>query len=190
MDIKIFILNDDRQSQKLPLVLEELRMHGINNYEIVPAIIEANKTVVESINAGHKSIVRKAQEQGLPFVVIGEDDLMFTAPDAWEYFIKNIPDSYDLYLSCSYVKNAIPNSDVIDNLICGVHLYVVNGCFYEKFLSVPDTEHIDTALGDLKCNYVFCKPFPCLQRSGFSANNPGEPVNYNSILQPEDIYRG
>lgn len=190
MDIKLHILHDDRQPQKLPLLLNELSSQGITNYEIVPAIIEGNKTVVESINAGHKSIVRRAKEQGLPCVAIAEDDISFTAPDAWQYFLNQMPKEFDVYLACSYIRNLVPNTGDIENLICGFHLYILNSSYYDAFLSVPDKEHIDVAVGDLKGNFVFCKPFPCLQRAGFSANNPGEPVNYNGILKSEDIYIG
>ncbi len=184
MDIKLHILHDDRQPQKLPLLLNELSSQGITNYEIVPAIIEGNKTVVESINAGHKSIVRKAQEQGLPFVAIGEDDLMFSAPYAWQFFLKNMPEQYDLYLWGSYIQ------PISNHKICGFQLYFVSEKFYDEFLSVPDTAHIDVAMDDLKGDYHFCYPFPALQRSGFSANNPGAEVNYNGILKQEDIYKG
>lgn len=188
--MKLHILYDDRRHEKYPLLMDELIAQGITSYQLIPALLEKNKTVVESINAGHKAIVRMAKEKNMPMVAIAEDDIMFTAPDAWQYFLKNIPKEFDVYLACSYIKDVNPNTQVVDNLICGFHCYIVAQHYYDKFLSVPDNEHIDVAIGDLKGNFVFCKPFPCLQRSGFSSNNPDSPCNYNAILQPEDIYRG
>lgn len=185
MDIKLYILHDDRRMEKYPLLMNELIQQGITKYEIVPAILDPKKNVIESINAGHKAIIRKAKENKLPFICVAEDDLMFTAPDAWQFFLKNIPETYDLYVASTYLF------PIEANKLTGFHLYICHEKFYDKFLSASDTEHIDNAVCDLRGDYKICYPFPCLQRPGWSSNSKVE-VNYQigTGVTEKDIYRG
>lgn len=185
----INVIFDNRFPDDYPrLIGEFIRQTVTPRYKFWEAVVDRD-SVVKSINASHKMIVRWAKENNMPMVAIAEQDLEFTCDKSWEYFSEQMPQDFDIYLGCSYIKNAIPNSDVVDNFICGFHLYVVHEKFYDAFLSVPDDAHIDTAVGDLKGNAVFCKPFVALQRVGYSANNKTV-VNYNVILKEEEIYRG
>jgi hypothetical protein len=172
------VILDERRIEKYDPLISELRRQKIK-YEIWPCILRPN--VVSSINASHKMIVRDAKEKGLKECFVGEDDLMFPAADGWQYFLKNKPTSYDLYLACTYV---VPISN---NRVCGFHLYAISDKFYDQFLSIPDDVHIDTYMDELKGDYHFCYPFPALQRPGFSSNNMAI-SNYNAVLKPEDIY--
>lgn len=177
MDLNI--IYDNRHSEDYGRLLGEFMVQDIYDFKFWDAVI-LKDSVVKSINASHKKIVQWAKDNNKKEVCIGEQDLTFPAKDGWKYFLKNKPDDYDIYLGCSYVPN---------DIICGFHLYVINESFYNKFLSIPDHEHIDTAANDLGGKYVFCKPYPALQRAGFSANNMTD-VNYNSVLKEEDIYKG
>lgn len=184
MDITINVILDNRHTpEDYPRLIGEFIKQGIVKYRFWDGVI-LKDSVVASINASHKKIVKWAKENKKKVVVIAEQDLYFTSPNAWQYFLDNMPKGFDLYLWGSYV---IPISN---NVICGFQLYVVSEKFYDEFLNVPDNEHIDTAMNDIKGDYHFCYPFPALQRPGFSANNPGGVVNYNAILKPEDIYNG
>lgn len=185
----INVIYDDRNADDYPRLLGEFIKQTVTPKHKFWNCIINKDSVVKSINASHKMIVNYAKDNNLPYVCIAEQDLEFTCEKSWEYFLEQMPQDFDIYLGCSYIKNAIPNSEVVDNLICGFHLYVVDQKFYDAFLSVPDDAHIDTAVGDLKGNFVFCKPFVALQRVGYSANNKTI-VNYNAILQQEDIYKG
>ncbi len=182
MGIRLNIIYDDRNQEKYDPLIEEINRQRVEDYRIWEAVV-LRDSVVASINASHKMIVREAKERGLKEVCIAEDDLMFPAADGWAYFLKNKPETYDLYLGATYV---VPISN---NIICGFHLYMVHEKFYDSFLSVPDTAHIDTAMADLKGDYKYCYPFAALQRPGLSANNKGQIVNYNKLLSPEDIYQ-
>ena len=126
-------------------------------------------------------IVQKAKENGDKECCIAEQDLTFTCSTAWEYFLKNKPKEFDLYLAATYIP------PISNNKVCGFHLFFIDSSFYEKFISAPDDVHIDTYMDDLKGDYHFCYPFPALQRSGFSANNKAV-VDYNKVLKKEDIY--
>lgn len=189
MDITINIIYDDRFPDDYPRLIGEFIKQTVTpKYKFWNCIINRD-SVVKSINASHKMIVNYAKDNNLPFVCIAEQDLEFTCNKAWQYFLEQIPKDFDIYLGCSYIKNVNPNTAVVDNFICGFQLYILNQRYYDAFLSVPDDQHIDTAVGDLKGNVVFCKPFVALQRSGFSSNNNAI-VNYNAVLNEEDIYRG
>jgi len=174
------IIFDDRQPNDYDRLLQEFERQGIRCYKFWEATVNTC-SVVKSINASHKKIVMWAKEQGLPEVCVAEQDLWFPAEDGWNYYLSKKPKEYDLYLSSTYI---IP---IENNKVCGFHLYFVSERFYDQFLSVPDESHIDTAVGDLRGNFVFCYPFAALQNPGFSANNKSV-VNYNSILKEQDVY--
>ncbi len=168
--------------EKYQPLIDELRIQRIRSYIIHPATV-LKHSVVESINASHKKIVRTAKEAGLPYVIIAEDDLMFTADGAWQYYLDNMPQSFDLYLGCTYVKPFSLNK------VAGFQLYTVHKKFYDTFLSAPDTDHIDIAMNYLGGDYHICLPVVALQRPGYSSNNNAY-ANYNhQTLSKEDLYK-
>lgn len=188
--MEIHLLYDSRpQPDKLPLVLDELERQALFLHEVwepVPA-----KTVVESISLSFKRIIQSAKSRGLCEVCIIEDDLMFASTGAWSYFIANKPKRFDIYLGGNYLLNnpdsySKPHYKVEEYV--GNQLIVVSEKYYDRFLSVPNKAHIDTAqkgLGD----FYACWPMVALQRPGFSAN-AGTKVNYNANLKPEWVYNG
>lgn len=179
---RLNIVFDERRIERYEPLMNELSTQKIENYEIWPCIIDRGD-VVRCINLSHKMIVSDAMDKGEKEVCIGEDDLWFPANDGWDYFLRNKPNEYDIYVACTY---CVP---ITNNIMTGFHLYMVHEKFYERFLSLPDNVHIDTSMNDLKGDWKFCYPFAALQRPGFSSNNKTQ-VNYNSILKPEDIYTG
>lgn len=176
------IIYDYRRSERHEPLMRELYNQGIEEYKIWNPV-EA-KTVVESINLTHKMIVRWAKEMEMEMVLIFEDDIMFPASNGYEYFLRNLPETFDIYSGGTYT-NDLGNK----NILCGFHCYITNSCFYDRYLSVSDKEHIDTAIDNMGGNFKVCRPMAALQRPGFSANNKVI-VNYNSILKTEDIYYG
>src|ERR1700744_1364832 len=186
--MKLNIIWDSRRPEKWEPLMAELSTQGITDYEIWSCLILPE--VVESISASHKMIVQDAKDKGLKEVCIAEDDLMFTAPGAWDYFLSKKPRFFDLYLGGCYspVKHGWDESPYSYTLEpVGFHLYILHERYYDTFLSPPDHLHIDTAQ---KSNTIkVCYPIVALQRPGFSANNKCD-QDYNSILKPEDIYHG
>lgn len=180
--MKLNIIYDARRVEKHEPLIKELEGQGITDFEIWPCLMFPD--VVFSINSSHKMIVRMAKEQGLPEVCIGEDDLQFTAPGAWEYFLSQKPaiKEYDLYLASTYIIEEPLKS------ICGFHLYTVSSRFYDTFLETDNNQHIDTLFNDIKGDYKFCYPFPALQRPGYSANN-NMVVNYNIMVEDKHIFK-
>lgn len=178
----INVIFDDRHNNDYGRLLGEFIQQGIAKYKFWDCVVDKD-SVVASINRSHKNIVARAKGQGHKKCVIAEQDLEFTCPTAWQYFLKNEPKEYDLYLWGSYI---LP---LTNHRVCGFQLYIISEKFYDTFLSIPENVHIDTYMDELKGDYKFCYPFPALQRVGFSANNRAV-VDYNKILEPKDIYNG
>ena len=176
------VVYDNRHPEDYGRLLGEFIQQGITSYKFWDCIVDKD-SVVKSINLSHKMIVKDAKENNYPFALVAEQDLTFTCPTSWEYFLKNKPEKYSLYLWGSYI---VPISN---NKVCGLQLYFIDSSFYDAFLSAPDNVHIDTYMDELKGDYHYCYPFPALQRAGFSANNKAV-VDYNKILEPKDIYKG
>lgn len=186
--MKLHIIFDSRRQEKYEPLIQEMNRQGIEDFEIFPCIMLPD--VVSAINASFKMLIRYAKEQGLKEIAIAEDDLFFPASDGWQYFIKNKPDDYDIYVAGNYLINnpeeyAEPLIKVKEYV--GNHCIIVNSRYYDKWLSIPDDRHCDTAHSGMGDFYV-CFPFAALQRPGFSSNNKTE-VNYNAILRPEWIYK-
>ncbi len=155
-------------------------------YEIWPCILLPN--VVSSISASHKMIVQDAKERGLVEVAIAEDDVCFPHEKGWEWFLKNKPPLFDIYVGGCYLpfdKQGKEGAFRVNEIV-GFHLYIVYSRYYDTFLATDEKQHIDTSQKS-KLMYC-CYPMAAIQRSGFSANNMAV-CNYNSILKPEDIYQ-
>ena len=183
-DTCINIIFDSRHTpQDYGRLLGEFIEQGITHYKFWDAVV-LKDSVVDSIAASHKMIVQDAKDRGLKECCIMEQDAAFTSPNAWKFFLENKPKYYDLYLWGSLT---VPLSN---NIVCGFQLYFISEKFYDTFLAVPKNNHIDTAMNDIKWDYHYCYPFPCLQRPGFSVNNNAI-VNYTAGcgITEKDIYR-
>lgn len=181
-DSCINVIYDNRQSDDYERLLSEFEKQGITNYRFWEAITD-RKTVIECINASHKMIVANAKYRGLPYVVIMEQDCYFTAMGAWRHFIKNTPESFDVYSAATYVDDLVNK-----NILCGFQLYMVHSSYYDTFLSVTDIGHIDTEIDNLKGNFKVCRPFAALQTKGWSFNHKMI-VDYNVVVNQNDIFK-
>ena len=129
------IIYDNRQDADYGRLLGEFIEQGITDYKFWDAVCK-KESVVESINASHKQIIRYAKENNIPEICVAEQDLTFTDKGAWDYFLKNKPKEFDIYLGATYI---LP---VSNKKICGFHLYIISEKYYDSFLSVPDDAHI------------------------------------------------
>ncbi len=140
------------------------------------------------VNLAHRQIVQFAKNNKMPFTIICEDDTTFFAPNAFKYFIDNIPDDYDTYHGMIYV------GDIIDNRITGVFsgmtLYAINYRFYDFFLSLPESIHIDRELGNYADQFKFmvCDKFICEQWGGKSDNTKTSIDSYRPFLVGRKIF--
>ena len=184
---RLNIIFDERRPERYYPLLGEFERQKITDFEIFPCIIRPK--VLESITSSFKMIVMLAKDNGLKEVAIGEDDLMFPAEDGWEYFLRNKPEEFDVYIGGTYYINKPeeykPPVIKVKEWV-GNHCIIIHEKYYDTFLSLPDNCHCDTANSD-KGDFYVCFPFAALQRPGFSANN-NTIVNYNPILKPEWIH--
>lgn len=182
------IIYDDRNFDRLPYLLEECERYGIE-YKIWAACID-KKTVLESITESFRQIIQWAKDEGLKEVMIGEDDLTFPCNGAWEYFLKNKPNDFDVYVGGSYLIDnrwEYKPPVVKVNEWVGNHLIIVHEKYYDKWLASKPDGHIDTEQSG-KGDFYVCFPYAALQRPAKSANCNNQMVNYNSIVPKEFIY--
>lgn len=177
---QLHVINLEKRADRRERFEKEFAEEEVN-YRVWPGII-ADKPAT-GINRAHKSIVRFAKEQGLPFIIIAEDDLMWSSKGSWKYFLSKLPDhtEYDLFFSMVY--NAEIKDGRIINGLSGLTMYSVSSQFYDFFLSIPDYVHIDRHLGQFSFEkrYLIIDKYVCLQTGGFS-DNLRRPMHYDSYL--------
>lgn len=163
--------------------MKELEQQKITDYEFWDGIYKY-KTAKENINAAHKQIVEYAQLAGWEMVCVGEDDLRFFASGAWDYFIQNIPNDFDVYLSSIYLGDI--KEDNTTDYFCGMTLYIVHSRFYDKFLSINPNDHIDREMKGMG-KFVVCNPMVCEQYDGHSQNT-GKDEKYRNLLEGRNLF--
>lgn len=136
------------------------------------------------IAKAHKQIIQWAYDHSLPSVIIAEDDVKFFSLGAFDYFIENEPEDYDLYLGGIIYGNLHKDNSVKD--FSGLTLYKINHRFYSTFLSLPEENDIDRPLAN-KGLYIVCNPFVVTQHNGFS-DNKGEYQEYDLYLQNRKLF--
>lgn len=172
------------RGERLPRLMNEIKTQNID-YNLWEGVFDP-KSVIRSINLAHKKIVQYAKDTNMECICIAEDDVQFTCPTSYKYFIENIPQEYDLYLGGIYLGDIQEDKSV--KHFTGMHLYIIHNKFYDTFLSTDPNTHIDIALADLGY-YKVCNPFAAIQFNGFSANT-GKEENYDAIISNRELYCG
>lgn len=190
METLVHIINDPLNKDRKRLmeeVIKEQRMTA-KVWESAPG----------NIANAHKRIVQYALKNDLDEVVIAEDDVFFYAPDGFEYFLKNKPPTFDLYLSGVYHSTPdLPNKDNRVKHFAGMQLYIVARKFYKAFISV-DTDvlrSIDNALSMLAwhglADIVVCYPYAAVQRENLPSTNPllyGQLYKHKYYFNSNNLY--
>lgn len=182
----VHCLYDSRQIEKFGPLLDELARQGINSFRIISPVEDSN-SVIRSINLSHKAIIREAKHLNYPEIAVWEEDCQISHPEGWKHFLANKPDNFDIYLGGTYGLGR-PVINPISQ-INGFHCYIMRSSFYDRFLSIPDDVHCDTALDGMGLFYVHY-PFIALQRPGWSATSREEYSNKNADLTDADVYGG
>lgn len=146
-----------------------------------------NRGGFAGITLSFKKIVRWAKENNEPMVCIGEDDLIFSAPGAWQYYLDNIPDVFDIYSGGIYSGQIEGNR--IMNGYSGNTLITVHKSFYDFFLNIPDTDHVDRRLGNycFEKMYIVCQPYVVFQSQGYSDNHRRQ-TSHASYLESMKLF--
>lgn len=180
----IHILNG--RSERRPLVEKEMETQGITNYRLWEGIHDKN-SVIRSINLGWKMIIDYARLRGFKDIVVVEDDIKFSHPNSYKYFIENKPYNFDLYLGVISLGQPDENNVVDD--FCGMIMVCVNERFYEKFLSVSENEHIDRAMKGLG-RFVVSSPMVCWQHDNIFSSTSGKVEDYSDRIKNYKFYNG
>lgn len=162
----LHIIHLPHRTDRWELLLKEFQQESITDYKIWNGIVDSSKAA-KGISRSHKQIVQFALENEYPEVLIGEDDLHFTAPGAFAYFLGEKPTDYDIYLGGPSHGKLDSANKVKD--FAGLLLYIIHRRFYETFLSIPDDQHIDRGLR-CKGEFIVCNPWPVIEHSGYSDN--------------------
>ncbi len=164
--MKLNIIHLQHRTDRLEILHKELKAQHIKDYKLWDGIID-EELICRGISQAHKQIVQHFKKSGIPMVLIAEDDVQFTAPGAFQYFLNTIPDDFDIYLG-GIIYGTIGADEIAENF-SGTTLYIVHERFYDTFLSLPEDCHIDRALGG-KGKAIVCNPFVAIQHNGFSDN--------------------
>jgi hypothetical protein len=178
----INVIHLDHRQDRLELLAAELKTQNLKAC-IWPGIPDS-KDPKRGISQAHKRIVVWAKEQQLPSVMIAEDDIKFTAPGAFDHFMKNQPADFDLYLGGIYYGKIKEDNSVDD--FAGIMLYTIHERFYDTFISVDEQEHIDRGLAGMG-RFVVCNPIVALQHNGYS-DNRGCYMDYNIYLSDRQLF--
>jgi hypothetical protein len=133
----------------------------------------------------HKMIVEFAKNTGMPYVIIGEDDIKFTHPNSWQNYLDRMPEEFDIYLG-TVSGGRIEEGTVAD--WSGMILYTVHSRFYDVFLAADENKNIDRWLSGVGLSeverrlgrppvYKICYPIVATCFDGFSDNSKKEIVH-------------
>jgi len=200
--MNVFVIYDNRRDD-IAICERELQRQGITQYGLWPAVTSGFDTVEAHIAASHKNVIRQAQEMNLLEVCVMESDVWFPAKGAWDYFLRNKPAEFDIWLAGAY-RTAIGMEDLrryssfkkskrgpLEPLTiefwAGMHCYIMHQRYYNTFLESPEG-HIDV-IQEGRGRFRLCYPFAALQRFSWSATHKSY-QDYNGELLPCDIYGG
>jgi hypothetical protein len=178
------VLHLPRRKDRYINLIGQLSYVGITDYQIWEGF--EFEPVVTAISQSFKRIVKDAQERGLEMVAIAEDDVWFTHPDSWKYFLENIPPYFDVYLS-SYYSGTETFGGRVENYR-GNSLIVVHSRFYEKFLNLDESINIDNAMDGLG-EYFVCPLFAAIQFPGYSDQMKAH-VDYSDRIPQHKLFKG
>lgn len=173
--MKILIIHDIN-SKRHERLIKQLEWQGIDIERsvifIAPVYLETSK---EGISQAHKNCVRYAKKNGLENVIIMEDDIRFTDKNSFNFYLEGfdlLPIDWNIYLGGAYSyqgKGKVHPNMLTVQTFSAFHFYAVNKKFYDVFLELDPTKHIDTILGFTTKSYLRF-PIPSIQFDGYSEN--------------------
>lgn len=168
--------------------MEEMAMQGAR-YMVWDGIVD--KPVFKGISQSHKAVVKYAKENKFESVCIMEDDCKFSHPDSLKYFKENMPKDFDLFFGLIYQGEIGEDNRVLNGFSGGLTCYVVKKSFYDTFLQVKSSWHLDNVLGEIahKHKFYVCNPPICKQMNGYSLHHEKE-MKYDQYLEGRELFSG
>lgn len=101
----VFYINLDERKDRKELVEAELNKMGWE-YERFPAI--KHEIGAYGCSLSHLACLEQAKERGLDYVVIVEDDILFTQPEWYKIKLKEVINTdYDVFLIGGNIRNGV-----------------------------------------------------------------------------------
>ena len=184
------ILHLKRRQDRYDNLMKQLASNNITHYTIWEGYDEP-KNVKQAISKGHRHIIGLAREQGLKNCIIAEDDVCFTHPNSYQYFLDQTPDDYDLFFGLVYSGNVNEENRVMTGMSGIMTLYNINSRFYDFFLDQPNDQHIDRWFGNFCHQYKFyVVPKYCVYQLGGYSDNLKRKMWYDVYLDGKELYKG
>jgi len=185
MDLTAYIINLKHRTDRYDHMVNEMEKLPVS-YEFVEGIIDETKTCFQS----HKKCISLAKENNLPYVLVLEDDAMFTE-NVVEIFKKTFNEVQQLnwdmfYLGANLQSPAtrISNSLVKLTGAYTTHAYIVHERFYDMILNlIHYNREIDVHYRDLMSNHniYMCDPMVAYQLPSYS-DLQNSHRDYNSMI--------
>jgi GR25 family glycosyltransferase involved in LPS biosynthesis len=184
MNITAYIINLKHRTDRRDHMINEMTKLPIT-YKFVDGIIDETKTCFQS----QKKCIQLAKANKLPYVLVLEDDAIFTA-DAIDIFQKTFNEIQTLewdmfFLGANLQSPAISISNSILKLTgaYAAHAYMVHERFYDTILNLPHTCEMDVHYHNLMSihNIYMCDPIIAYQLPSYSDLQDGY-RDYNQAI--------
>lgn len=177
-----------RRDDRYQSLRSELVKQNITDYKLWEGIEEKHNRKL-GIHQAHNKIVQDAKDNNLERVFIAEDDIYWFAEGAWQYYLDNIPEQFDIYFAMIMVGE-IDNRNRLISQGSGMTCYCVHNRFYDTFLAINPDSHIDREITSQWEKYEFYTPpkFVCSQIGGKSDNTMKAGNDYKPLLENRKLF--
>lgn len=174
MKLPTYIINLKHRTDRYNHIVNEITKLELTQYEIVEAI--KHDVLWKGCLASHLKCIQLAKQNKFPYVLILEDDAIFTEDASYiltETFneIQNLRwDIFFLGANLQTQAERISNSILKLNSAFAAHAYIVQEHFYNVILNLPNTSEIDVHYNNLmsKYNIYMCDPMIAYQLPSYS----------------------
>ena len=185
MNITAYIINLKHRTDRYEHITDEISKLDISSYEIIEGIIDETKTCFQS----QKKCIQLAKENKLPYVLVLEDDAIFTEDvnKVLQSTFKELQQyEWDMFfLGANLQKPATKISDTLLKLngAFAAHAYMVHERFYDTILNLPHICEMDMHYNDLMIqhNVYMCDPMVAYQLPSHSDLQDGY-RDYNEAM--------
>jgi len=184
MNITAYIINLPHRVDRYKHMVMEMKKFPVT-YKFIQGIVDETKTCFQS----QKKCIQLAKENNLPYVLVLEDDAVFT-DDAIDIFQKTFNEINSLqwdmfFLGANLQSPAIQVSNSILQLsgAYAAHAYVVHERFYDTIINLPQTCEMDVHYHNLMSNHniYMCDPMIAYQLPSYSDLQDGY-RDYNDAI--------
>lgn len=172
MELTAYIINLKHRTDRYKHVTEEIKKLPLTSFRVVEGIVDNTKTCFQS----HRECIRLAKNSKLPYVLILEDDVIFTdgITDALQATFREVQtlDWHMYYLGANLEGPVHRVSSGLLKLTAAfaAHAYIVHERFYDVILELPHTCEMDIHYSNLmnRYNMYLCNPIVAYQLPTYS----------------------